>query len=237
MTATQCTCPATAAMAATLANRFMNCLSEAICVGEGAPTSSVVRRIEAWNRVRDPLSRFKANSSLGHVFNFLWIRYTHLVSFAARRAAELAEGIDMTDEGQKAELMDVDGACHCGAITFTARIDPDGVHICHCTDCQALTGSAFRVTAPGPEDAFHLVSGSPSYYTKTGSSGAPRLQAFCGNCGSPIYATSPSGTNRTFGIRVGVIRQRNDIQPRGEIWCGSKLDWLPVFAGDRRDRQ
>ena len=44
--------------------------------------------------------------------------------------------------------MKVDGACHCGRITFEAEIDPERVRICHCSDCQVLSGSAFRITAP-----------------------------------------------------------------------------------------
>jgi hypothetical protein len=32
--------------------------------------------------------------------------------------------------------MQIDGACHCGRITFTAEVDPTGVTICHCSDCQ-----------------------------------------------------------------------------------------------------
>jgi len=43
--------------------------------------------------------------------------------------------------------MHIDGQCHCGRITFEADIDPDEVSICHCTGCQSLTGSPYRVTA------------------------------------------------------------------------------------------
>jgi hypothetical protein len=39
--------------------------------------------------------------------------------------------------------MKIDGACHCGSITYAAEIDPQTVAICHCTDCQTLSGSAF----------------------------------------------------------------------------------------------
>ena len=45
-------------------------------------------------------------------------------------------------------MMKVDGACHCGAITVEGEIDPERVTICHCTDCQTSTGSAFRVSVP-----------------------------------------------------------------------------------------
>ena len=42
--------------------------------------------------------------------------------------------------------MEIDGQCHCGRVTFQADIDPANVSICHCTDCQNLTGSPYRVT-------------------------------------------------------------------------------------------
>jgi hypothetical protein len=43
--------------------------------------------------------------------------------------------------------MKIDGHCHCGEITFEAEVDPDALNICHCTDCQTLSGSAFRAKA------------------------------------------------------------------------------------------
>ena len=39
--------------------------------------------------------------------------------------------------------MKVEGACHCGFISVEAEIDPKKVSICHCTDCQTISGSAF----------------------------------------------------------------------------------------------
>ena len=42
--------------------------------------------------------------------------------------------------------MEIDGQCHCGRVTYRADIDPAKVSICHCTDCQNLTGSPYRVT-------------------------------------------------------------------------------------------
>jgi len=83
----------------------------------------------------------------------------------------------------------IDGACHCGLITFEADIDPEKVRVCHCTDCQTLSGSAFRVVVPVPADKFSL-SGEPTVYLKTAESGTRRAQAFCPRCGSGIYATT-----------------------------------------------
>ena len=133
--------------------------------------------------------------------------------------------------------MKVDGACHCGRITFEADIDPQRVRICHCTDCQTLSGSAFRITAPTGEANFHLLTGTPKQYIKTGESGAPRIQAFCGDCGSAIYATSAAGENRTFGIRVGTLKQRARLTPDRQFWVRSKLPWLPEMPGEVHETQ
>jgi hypothetical protein len=37
--------------------------------------------------------------------------------------------------------MKIDGRCHGGYITYEAEIDPEKVMICHCADCQDLSGS------------------------------------------------------------------------------------------------
>ena len=62
--------------------------------------------------------------------------------------------------------MRIDGACHCGLITYEAEVDPEQVEICHCTDCQNLSGSAFRVVVAAAADKF-LMSGERTVYVKT----------------------------------------------------------------------
>jgi len=56
--------------------------------------------------------------------------------------------------------MKIDGHCHCGAITFEAEVDPNALTICHCTDCQTLTGSAFRINIPARAEHF-VLRGTP----------------------------------------------------------------------------
>ena len=41
--------------------------------------------------------------------------------------------------------MKIDGACHCEAIAFEADVNPESVVICHCTDCQTMSGTARSV--------------------------------------------------------------------------------------------
>jgi hypothetical protein len=120
----------------------------------------------------------------------------------------------------------VDGGCHCGNIAFEAEIDPADVGICHCTDCQQLTGTAFSTFVFAPRPGFKLLSGSPKIYFKTGSSGAKRAQAFCPECGSRIYASAAVAEPERYNLRLGTIRQRRELRPQKQIWCRSAFDWV-----------
>ena len=124
--------------------------------------------------------------------------------------------------------MRVDGGCHCGKITYEGDVDPDKAGLCHCTDCQTLTGSAFSLFVPVPKASFRL-RGEPRIYVKTGESGNRRAQAFCPDCGSRIYASAEHDP-QVFNLRIGTVRQRAHLAPRAQIWCRSALPWVHGLA-------
>jgi hypothetical protein len=86
--------------------------------------------------------------------------------------------------------MKVQGQCHCGAITYEGEVEPDTIVICHCSDCQRLSGSAFRANILASADGFRILTGTPRQYVKTADSGAQRVHAFCEICGSPVYSSA-----------------------------------------------
>lgn len=126
--------------------------------------------------------------------------------------------------------MKIDGACHCGGIAYTAEIDPDAVSVCHCTDCQQLTGTAYRVSVSLPRDRFQITKGSPKTYVKTADNGHRRRQMFCPDCGSPVFTTGEGAGAEEIAIRWGTIRQRRDLAPTRQIWCASAAPWLETVA-------
>ena len=122
--------------------------------------------------------------------------------------------------------MKIDGACHCGEIRYEADVDPEKVALCNCTDCQTLSGSAFRVNVFVDDANLRFLSGEAVEYVKTGESGNKRVQAFCGSCGTGLYATSAGEGPRVYGLRVGTIRQRDQLVPKRQAWLRSRLQWL-----------
>jgi hypothetical protein len=120
--------------------------------------------------------------------------------------------------------MQVEGSCHCGAISFTAQVDPERVMVCHCSDCQVMSGSPFRAVVPAPVDTFAL-RGEPKRYIKTADSGNRRVQAFCGDCGTPLFATAPEHATQVV-IRTGCLKQKAQLVPQAQIWQRSALPWI-----------
>ena len=121
--------------------------------------------------------------------------------------------------------MRIEGGCHCGKVRYEAEVDPEKVGVCHCTDCQTLSGSAFSVMLPVPRESFWLRSGRPKIYVKTAESGTRRVQAFCADCGTRIYAAL-EGDPPAYNVRVGTVAQRAQLRPRFQYWCRSALPWV-----------
>ena len=68
--------------------------------------------------------------------------------------------------------MNIDGTCLCGQIQFEAIVDPETTTICHCTDCQINSGTAFGYVVGAINDSFNLLKGELSFYIKLADSGA-----------------------------------------------------------------
>jgi len=121
--------------------------------------------------------------------------------------------------------MNITGACHCGAIAFAAEIDPSRVVVCHCNDCQVMSGAPFRAVIPTPIDKFSLLRGSPKTYVKVAQSGNRRAQVFCPDCGTALWGTAPENATAVV-IRLGCIDQRAQLNPGFQIWRHSEQPWV-----------
>ena len=120
--------------------------------------------------------------------------------------------------------MHIDGGCHCGRISFSAEVDPGRAMICHCTDCQIMSGAPFRTVVAAPIETF-VVHGEPKPYIKVAESGNRRAQMFCPECGTPLYSVALENATQVV-IRLGCVKQRAELVPAVQIWKRSALPWL-----------
>ncbi len=119
--------------------------------------------------------------------------------------------------------MKVDGRCHCGEISYEAEVDPANTIICHCTDCQTMSGAPYRVNVPAATRNLRL-TGAPKAYKKRGDSGDEVVTNFCGTCGTALYSHKGEAPKFVF-LRTGAIRQRAELTPTRQGFCGSAMPW------------
>lgn len=119
--------------------------------------------------------------------------------------------------------MKIEGRCHCGKIGYEAQVNPEYAVICHCTDCQTMSGAPYRASVPAKAENFRL-SGEPKTYVKTAASGNKRVLAFCADCGSALYSTTLENP-RVFNLRLGAVKQRAQLTPKSQGWCRSAMPW------------
>ena len=128
------------------------------------------------------------------------------------------------------DRMKIDGACHCGAIRFEAEVRPELAVICHCTDCQTISGAPYRGSVPVKAENV-VLHGTPKTYVKTADSGTKRVLAFCGTCGTSLYSTSTDAAPAMFNLRLGWVRQRAQLPPQSQGFCGSAMAWAMDIGG------
>ena len=132
-----------------------------------------------------------------------------------------------TSVGRKARFtMKITGGCFCSEIRYEAEIDDDMVIICHCTDCQINSGTAYGVVVGVINNQFNLVKGELSFFNKIADSGAKRDLAFCSNCGTRIFARPADDSKGPFGIRLGTVDQRANLIPQKQAFTNSALPWV-----------
>ena len=127
--------------------------------------------------------------------------------------------------------MHITGQCLCGHVTYEAEADPARTVICHCTDCQRHSASAYGVVVGIRAEDFHLTSGTLKTWVKTAESGNRRALTFCPECGTRIYGGPEDGSaTGFFSLRAGTINEREPFQPKSQVWTRSRQPWTLDLA-------
>jgi len=124
------------------------------------------------------------------------------------------------------QMSELNGGCLCGAVRYTTNAAPEFVGLCHCTDCQKHTGSAFAIMVRLPKTALQI-QGTIKTFSKLGDSGNPILRHFCPECGSSI-ADEPTARPGMINLNAGTLDDPSLVVPTLEIYCDSALPWVQL---------
>ena len=124
----------------------------------------------------------------------------------------------------------LEGGCQCGAIRYEVVGAPLRLVVCHCTDCQRQSSSAFGMTMVVNEDAFRLNKGALKTYASKSAAGRAKLGAFCPDCGTRIYHQTEWRKGK-LSVKPGTLEDTSWLKPDMHLWTRNKQPWVIIPDG------
>jgi hypothetical protein len=128
--------------------------------------------------------------------------------------------------------MQIEGGCLCGKVRYSAEAEPIFIGVCHCTNCQKSSGTAFNTVVALPKPTV-TISGTVSTYEGRGDTGNASYKRFCPECGSPV-AVEAAVMPDVVMIPVGTLDDPSTAQPVMQIYCDSAQPWALLEGGIQR---
>jgi hypothetical protein len=117
------------------------------------------------------------------------------------------------------------GKCECGAVRFAVPDEFLYAANCHCSNCRAATGSAFKPFAGVEREKLRVTDGAE---TPMIVGERDENHTRCAACGSLLFSSSaaaPTSTSRSARSSTSPIR------PTEHIFVGSKAPWFEITDG------
>jgi hypothetical protein len=115
------------------------------------------------------------------------------------------------------------GKCECGAVRYRVADEFLYAANCHCSNCRAATGSAFKAFAGIERDKLDVVDGQDTLFVW----GEDHLNnTRCEVCGSFLFSVVRDGAY--VHVALGSLVDTPSIRPTEHIFVGSKAPWFEI---------
>ena len=115
------------------------------------------------------------------------------------------------------------GKCRCGAVRYEVADEFRYAANCHCSECRAATGSAFKAFAGIERDKLAVTEGQDQLAVF----GEEDLNdTRCAACGSFLYSVVREGD--WVHVAMGSLVDDPSIRPSEHIYVGSKAEWFEI---------
>ncbi len=122
------------------------------------------------------------------------------------------------------------GGCQCEQVRYDIRAEPLSLYVCHCTECQKQSSSAFGMSMPVPREAVVILKGQLKEWKRPANSGREVSCLFCENCGTRLFHNPARNINIT-NVKPGTLDDTSWLNPAGNLWTQSAQKWVAI--GDR----
>ena len=129
----------------------------------------------------------------------------------------------VTFEARSVERRILNGRCECGAVLYRVPDEFLYAENCHCSNCRAGTGSAFKSFAGIEREKLEIVAGADALLI-WGVDTANHTR--CGICGSLLFSVVRGGAY--VHVAMGSLVDAPSIRPTEHIFVGSKASWFEI---------
>lgn len=116
------------------------------------------------------------------------------------------------------------GRCACRVVAFEISDAFLEAYNCHCSNCRALTGSAFLPWGEVEPETLRVTEGAGSLLVVGEASGHHAVR--CAECFSLLHYTGYEGKIR---IPYGSLIDEPTLEPTAHIFVGSKASWYEIL--------
>ena len=117
----------------------------------------------------------------------------------------------------------LEGKCECGAVRYRVEDAFEYAANCHCSNCRASTGSAFKPFAGIKRDKLEVTEGADRLLVWGEPDGN---HTRCAVCGSLLYSVVRDG--EYVHVALGSLADEPSIRPDHHIFVGSKAPWFEI---------
>ena len=118
----------------------------------------------------------------------------------------------------------LNGRCACNAVAYEVSDEFVAAYNCHCSNCRALTGSAFLPWGDIEGEKLTVTKGAESLLVEGDPDVAYAVR--CGQCFSLLYWTPRDGY---FRVPYGTLVDEPTLKPMGHMFVGSKAPWHEIL--------
>ena len=122
------------------------------------------------------------------------------------------------------------GGCACGSVRYRLTEEPLVVHVCHCLDCQTLSGSAFALNLWMAKKGVEVSGDTLNTFELKGGSGRAHHVSFCKQCGTKLFSDYSGAKNSLF-VAAGTLDDASDVRPTMHIFTKDKQPWVNIDDG------
>jgi hypothetical protein len=114
------------------------------------------------------------------------------------------------------------GRCECGAVEYRVPDEFEYSLNCHCSNCRAATGTAFKSFAGIDRAKLEVTAGADGLLVWGDADGN---HTRCATCGSLLFSVVDG---ERVHVALGSLRDTPSVRPTKHIFVGSKAPWFEI---------